>query len=386
VKLSLNTATVRKQWSLAQIIDGCARHQITGISPWRDQVAQMVTRVAGGKRLPAEVVHHIVTQTDGVPLFIEELTKTVLESGLLREMDGDYELTGSLSAVAIPTTLQDSLMARLDRLGTAKGMAQWGATLGRQFSYALLQAVSQREEATLQRDLGRLIEAELLYQRGVLPQATYLFKHALIQEAAYQSLLRSTRQYYHQRAARVLTEQFAETVETHPELIAHHYTEAACNEQAVPYWQLAGQRAIQRSAHLEAVAHLTQGLDVLMIIPDTPARAQQELALRLTLGTSLSVTKGWPAPEVGKAYSRAQHLCQQVGETAHLFPVLWGLWHFHAVRGEPQTGLSQRVCLELAEYLNSERINERTDDDKTLVLASRRVADTVSSDAQESAE
>jgi predicted ATPase len=303
----------------------------------RDQVAQMVARVAGGKRLPAAVVQHIVTQTDGVPLFIEELTKAILESGLLRETDGHYELTGPLSAVAIPMTLQDSLMARLDRLGTAKGIAQWGATLGRQFSYTLLQAVSQREEVTLQRELGRLVEAELLYQRGVVPQATYLFKHALVQEAAYRSLLRSTRQYYHQRAARVLTEQFPETAETHPELIAHHYTEAACHEQAVPYWQRAGQRAIERSAHVEAVAHLTQGLDVLMTLPETRERARHELALRLALGTSLSVTKGWPAPEVGKAYSRAQHLCQQLGETAQLFPVLWGLWHFHAVRGEPQT-------------------------------------------------
>ena len=247
----------------------------------------MVARVVGGKRLPSAVVHHIVTQTDGVPLFIEELTKAILESGLLRETDGHYELTGPLSAVAIPTTLQDALMARLDRLGTAKGIAQWGATLGRQFSYALLQAVSQREEVTLQRELGRLVEAELLYQRGVVPQATYLFKHALIQEAAYQSLLRSTRQYYHQRAARVLTEQFPETAETHPELIAHHYTEAACNAQAVPYWQRAGQRAIERSAHVEAVAHLTQGLDVLMTLPETRERARHELALRLGLGNGV---------------------------------------------------------------------------------------------------
>jgi TOMM system kinase/cyclase fusion protein len=311
----------------------------------RDQVAQMVARVASGKRLPSEVVHHIVAQTDGVPLFIEELTKTILESGLVQETNGHYELTGPLSAVAIPTTLQDSLMARLDRLGTAKGIAQWGATLGRQFSYAILQAVSQREEVMLQRELGRLIEAELLYQRGVVPQATYLFKHALIQEAAYQSLLRSTRQYYHQRAARVLTEQFPETAETHPELIAHHYTEAACNEQAVPYWQCAGQRAIARSAHVEAVAHLTRGLDVLMTLPETRERARHELALRLAHGTSLSVTKGWPAPEVGKAYSRAQHLCQQVGETSQLFPVLWGLWHFHFVGGEPQ------IARELGEQL-----------------------------------
>jgi predicted ATPase len=141
----------------------------------------------------------------------------------------------------------------------------------------------------------------------------------------------------HQRAARVLTEQFPETAETHPELIAHHYTEAACHEEAVPYWQRAGQRAIERSAHVEAVAHLTQGLDVLMTLPDTRDRDRHELALRLALGTALSVTKGWPAPEVGQAYSRAQHLCQQLGETAQLSPVLWGLGNFHVVRGEPQT-------------------------------------------------
>ena len=324
--------TFRHAWGVRTHLTPLMLNRLT-----RDQVAQMVARVAGGKRLPAEVMHHIVTQTDGVPLFVEELTKAVLESGLVREADGHDALTGPVSAVAIPTTLQDSLMARLDRLGTAKGIAQWGATLGRQFSYALLQAVSQREAVTLQRELGHLVEAELLYQRGVVPQATYLFKHALVQEAAYQSLLRSTRQYYHQRAARVLTEQFPETAETHPELIAHHYTEAACHAQAVPYWQRAGQRAIARSAHVEAVAHLTQGLDVLMTLPETRERARHELALCLALGTALSVTKGWPAPEVGKAYSRAQDLCQQAGEPAQLFPVLWGLWHFHAVRGEPQT-------------------------------------------------
>jgi TOMM system kinase/cyclase fusion protein len=332
--------TFRHSWGLRTHLTPLMLNRLA-----RDQVAQMVARVAGGKRLPSAVVHHIVSQTDGVPLFIEEITKAILESGLLRETDGHYALTDPLSAVTIPTTLQDSLMARLDRLGTAKGIAQWGATLGRQFAYALLQAVSQREEVTLQRELGRLVEAELLYQRGVVPQATYLFKHVLIQEAAYQSLLRSTRQYYHQRAARVLSEQFPETAETHPELIAHHYTEAACSAQAVPYWQRAGQRAIERSAHVEAVAHLTQGLDVLMTLPDTQERARHELALRLALGTSLSVTKGWPAPEVGQAYSCAQYLCQQLKETAQWFPVLWGLWHFHFVRGEPQ------IARELGEQL-----------------------------------
>jgi predicted ATPase len=303
----------------------------------RDQVAQRVARVAGGKRLPAAVVQHIVSQTEGVPLFIEELTKAILESGLVRQTDGSYALAGPLSAVAIPTTLPDSLLARLDRWGTAKGSAQWGVTLGRQFSYAVLQAVSQREAVTLQRELERLVEAELRYQRGVVPHATYLFKHALVQEAAYPSLLRSTRQYDHQRAARVLTAQVPGIAETYPELIAHHDTEAACNEQAVPYWQRAGQRAIERSAHGEAVAHLPRGLDVRKTLPETRERARHQLALCLALGTALRVTRGWLAPEVGQASRRAQHLCQQIGETAQLFPVFWGLWHFHAVRGEPQT-------------------------------------------------
>jgi predicted ATPase len=167
----------------------------------RQQVEAMVERVTGGRPLPSEVIQHIVTRTDGVPLFVEELTRSVIESGILQETDGRYELCEALSSLSIPTTLHDSLMARLDRLGTAKGMAQWGAALGRRFSYTLLQASSQRDEEALQHDLKLLVDAELLYQRGAPPHATYQFKHALIQEAAYESLLRSARQYYHQRIA-----------------------------------------------------------------------------------------------------------------------------------------------------------------------------------------
>src|SRR5207249_8619761 len=174
-----------------------------------------------------------------------------------------YELTGSFSALAIPATLQDSLMARLDHLISAKGIAQLGAAIGRQFSYELLQAVSQLDEATLQRELGRLVEAELVYQRGLPPQATYTFKHALIQDAAYESLLKSTRQHYHQRIALVLEAQFPETTEGQPELLAHHCTEAGLVAQAVGYWHQAGQRASERSAHVEAIAHLRQGLALL---------------------------------------------------------------------------------------------------------------------------
>src|SRR5207253_6761406 len=177
------------------------------------------------KLLPPQVLAQIVEKTDGVPLFVEEITKAILESGQLTALDGHYELTGSFSTFTIPATLQDSLMARLDRLVTAKGVAQMGATLGRQFAYDLLQAVSQLDASTLQRELGRLVETEIVYQRGLPPQVTYVFKHALIRDAAYASLLKSTRQHYHQRIAQVLESQFSETTETQPELVAPHYTE-----------------------------------------------------------------------------------------------------------------------------------------------------------------
>ena len=212
----------------------------------RPQVERMVTAVAGGMALPAEVVQQLVTRSDGVPLFVEEMTKLVLASGLLREHEEHYTLTGPLPPLAIPTTLQDALMARLDQLGAAKAVAQLGATLGREFPYAQLRAVAAVDDLALWRALGQLVQAEVLYQRGALPQATYLFKHALIQEAAYHSLLRSTRQQYHQRIVQVFAERFPDTVATQPELLAHHATAAGLTEEAVEYWQRAGERAIER--------------------------------------------------------------------------------------------------------------------------------------------
>jgi len=268
---------------------------------------------------------------------VEELTKTVVESGLLREADGRYELTGLLPPLAIPTTLQDSLMARLDRLATVKEVAQLGATLGREFSYELLKAVSPLDEVTLQRELAQLVDAEFLFQRGLPLQARYVFKHALIQDAAYQSLLKSKRQQYHSQIAQVLEEWFTGIKETEPELLAHHYTEAGFIAQAIPYWQQAGQKASQRSANLEAIAHLTKGLELLKTLPGTPERAQQELRLQIALGAPLLATKGYAAPEVGNAYTRALELCQQIGETPQLLPGLWGLWQFYIVRTEFQT-------------------------------------------------
>jgi len=303
----------------------------------RQQATELTDRVAHGKALPPEVVEQVVAKTDGVPLFVEALTTMVLESGLLQERAGRYELTGPLPPLAIPTTLHDSLMARLDRLAAVKAIAQLGATLGREFSYALLHAVSPWDEASLQRGLHQLVEAELLYQQGLPPQATYLFKHALIQEAAYQSLLRSTRQQYHQRIAQVLETQFPDTAETRPELLAQHYTEAGLPAQAIPYWQQAGQRALQRSAHLEVTAHIAKGLEVLQRLPDTRERAQQELVLQTTLGPALMAIKGVAAPDVERAYARARDLCQQVGDTPELFPVLAGLHRFYFAGGRLQT-------------------------------------------------
>jgi class 3 adenylate cyclase/predicted ATPase len=311
----------------------------------RRHVEAIVAQVTGDKTLPSEVIQQIVTKTDGVPLFVEELTKMVLESAWFEQWEcqsggaGPVAPPGALLPLAIPATLHDSLMARLDRLALAKEVAQLGATLGRTFAYELLQAVSLWDEGTLREALRRLVEAELLYQRGVLPQATYLFKHVLIQETAYQSLLKSRRQQYHERIAHVLEGRFPETTETQPELLAHHYTEAGLSTQAIAYWQRAGQCAIERSAHLEAIAHLTKGLELLTTLPDGPQRIQQELTLHIALGPALTATKGQAAPEVEHVYARARELCRQVGETPQLFQALFGLWGFYEAQGELQTAL-----------------------------------------------
>jgi predicted ATPase len=310
--------------------------QLTLTRLTRPQVEEMVLRLTDGKPLPSEVVQQIGAKTDGIPLFVEELVKTTLEAGLVREEDGHYELTGPLPPLAIPATLHDSLMARLDRLATVKAIAQLGATLGREFSYALLQAVSPWDEEILGRGLQQLVAAEFLYQQGLPPEATYRFKHALIQDTAYQSLLRSTRQQYHQRIAQVLEAQFPETAETQPELLAYHFTEAGLTAQALGYWQRAGQRATQRSAHVEAIVHLSKGLEVLGMLPDTPEHTQHELTLLLALGAPLQATRGYAAPERRHVYARAWELCQQLEETPLRFPVLFGLWQCYALGGEGQ--------------------------------------------------
>ena len=327
----------------------------------RPQVEALITQRAREKTLPAEVVQYIVAKTDGVPLYVEELTKMLLASALLREEADQYVLTGPLRAVAIPDTLQDALMARLDQLNRAKEVAQLGAVLGREFPYALLQAIAPQDEHALQEGLAQLVHAELLYQRGRPPRARYLFKHALIQDAAYASLLKSTRQQVHQQVAQVFEAQFPAFVETQPELVAQHYTAAGCAEQAVVYWQRAGQQASDRSAHLEAVSHLTTGIELLETLPETRERTQHALTLHIALGAALQMTKGLAAPEVEHAYTQAYALCQQVGETPELVPVLYGLWRFYVVRSQ------FHIARELGETLL--RLAQRAHDPARSVIA-----------------
>ena len=298
------------------------------------QMEAMVTTVTGGKRLPPELMAEVVRKTDGIPLFVEEFTKMVVESDWLQETDGHYELTGPLPRLSIPSTLQDSLMARLDRQPTAKAVAQLGATIGREFSYVLLAAIAPFGEETLSEGLHQLVAAELVYQRGLPPDTSYQFKHALIQDTAYQSLLKRTRQQYHQQIAQVLEQQFTEVAATQPELLAQHYTEAGFTEQAIGYWQQAGQQASERSAHQEALSHVTTGLSLLQTLPETQARQQQELPLQLALGNATLTVRGNAAPEVEAAYTRARVLCRQLGDTQDVFPVLLGLWLYYLGRAD----------------------------------------------------
>ncbi|MCZ6811749.1 MAG: AAA family ATPase [Planctomycetota bacterium] len=300
----------------------------------RPEVEALIVQQAGGKALPGEVVEYIVGKTDGVPLYVEELTKVILEANFLREGDDGYELTGPLSGVTVPATLQDSLMARLDRLPTIREIAQLGAVLGREFTYEMVQAIASLEETTLQEGLDQLVDAELLYQRGRRPRAKYIFKHALVQDAAYQSLLKRTRQFYHRQVAELLENRFPEIVQTQPELVAHHYTEAGVVEQAIVYWQRAGRRALERSANAEAIAHCSKGLELVRGLSGATELAKEELALLLALGPALMASKGFGAPDVREAYARARELCEQVGDAAQFFPATWGLWQVTNAAGE----------------------------------------------------
>jgi class 3 adenylate cyclase/predicted ATPase len=298
-----------------------------------DETARMIGHVAGGRDLPPEVVRDLSTKTDGVPLYVEELTKAVLESGVLRERGGRYELSRPLSELAVPVTLQESLMARLDRLAPLKEVVQLGATIGRAFSYDLIRAVSPLDEATLQTELARLVDAEVLHLRGTPPALTYVFKHALIQDAAYESLLRNKRREYHRRIAVALTAQ-TDVVATQPELLGHHWAGAGEAASAIVAYHRAGQRAFERSAYTEASSHLRRALGICDAITDTFEREQYELQLLVALGPVLVGTLGYSNPDVETVYARARDLCERVGDARLRYTVLSGLLLFHQSRAE----------------------------------------------------
>jgi predicted ATPase/class 3 adenylate cyclase len=294
----------------------------------------LVAGLTGGRRLPGEVLEQVLARADGVPLFVEELTKLVLESGLLREAGDRFELVGPLPPLAIPSTLHDSLMARLDRLAAVKEVAQIGAAIGREFGHELLAAVADLDGQALERALDRLVDAELLFRRGTPPRALYSFKHALVRDAAYESLLRSRRQALHATIARVLEERFPETARTAPELLAQHCAAAGLVEPAVAWWQKAAGRALARSADAEAVAQARAGLELVAQLPEGPPRWRAELALEVTLAAALLATIGNAAAETGAAYARARVLCERLGDRETLVPVLSGLATFHQTRAE----------------------------------------------------
>ena len=332
--------TFEAPWSEPMWLTSVTLNRLT-----RPQIHEMMTQVTGGKAFSAAVAEQLADRTDGVPLFVEELIRMVLETGQFEETDVGYDLVGELSELSIPLTLHDSLMSRLDRLGPDKEIAQWGAVIGREFTYELIQKATSRDEVGLKAGLGRLVASEFVFQRGVGEQAAYRFKHALVQDVAYRSLRRRLRQERHQRIGQVLLEQFPETAEAQPELLAYHYTEAGKDEVAVTYWQRASQHALERSANPEAIAYLTQGLALLKRLPATPARLQQELDLQVALGPALIATKGYAGREVERAYDRAWELCQQMGDTPQLIPALRGLGIYYRGRGDLQTAfqLAERL-------------------------------------------
>jgi class 3 adenylate cyclase len=303
--------------------------------------------LVGRKPLPAQVREQIVGRADGVPLFAEELTKTILESGLLKELDDRYALTDEMQSLTIPPTLHGSLTARLDRMSSARDIAQIGAALGREFSFELLRAVVQpRSDRELQEKLDSLVSAELLLQTGALPDRTYVFKHALVQDAAYSGLLRSSRRELHLRVGMVLETAFPDIADTQPELIAHHYTEAERWGKAVQWWRVAGRRAFSRAGNLETAIYLGRALELIEKYPEGHERDMLELTTRIDLGGPLILVRGYSAS--GENYERAWELCERTGSTEHAFPLLWGQF----LADNSQDGIVERQTVRAKRFLD----------------------------------
>jgi class 3 adenylate cyclase len=321
--------------------------------PRRD-IDAMIEGVVGNKLLPANIRQDIIERTDGIPLFVEEMTKAVLEA----ESDADAQQTAAAipsPILAVPASLQASLMARLDRLGAAREVAQIGAAIGREFSHSLLSAVVSKPEAEFVSALDRLIAAGLLFRQGVAPYASYLFKHALVQDAAYGTLLREPRRALHARIAETLESQFTEIAENQPELLARHCTEAGLIEKAIGLWGRAGRRSLRRSSFKEATQQFKTGLTLLHRLPKDVEGAKREIELQTGLGVALTATRGYAAFETGQAYARSRQLCQEIGDTTALVRVGYGQYLYHLMTGEVHQSLQLATeTLGLAEKINDD--------------------------------
>lgn len=366
----LTVLSFRPEWSPPAEWSSWPQSSRINLGPLtRQQTTEMVQAVTGGKSLPSEVFDEVFRRTEGFPLFVEDLTRSILESEMLVETDHGYQLVGPLHSLSIPATLQEALLARLERLESARPLAQLGAVIGREFLYEMLQAIASLDDETLSEELNRLVATGLLFRRGLLSRGRYIFKHALVQEALEQSLLKRQRREYHASIGKVLEERFPEVVETQPELLAHHFTEARQLGKAIEYWTRAGQQAVERSALLEAVNHAEKGLELVEKLDEGPERDEQELVLLTLEGAPLLALKGWASPELGTCFRRARALCERIEESAKTFQVVRGLWTHHMVSAR------LREALELSDLLWSTA--EREDDDELRLEAHASYCDTL---------
>ena len=316
----------------------------------RRQIADLVRRKVGLKDVPEVVVDQLAARTDGVPLFIEEFARMLEESGALRGPDGEASITGSFPIDTIPASLHDLLLSRLDRMPGVKNVAQLGATIGREFSLDLIKAASTLDETSLSRQLARLVEAEILFVKGRDSRASYLFKHALIQDAAYQSMIKTKRQQVHERIAGVLERDFAEIARSQPELLAHHYSNAGQPLRGASYWQDAGRRSQGRSSHAEAVGHFNRGLEQMLLLRESPERDTVELEFQAELSVSLVASRGYASPDLESVHARARDLAERLGDSSTLFRIIWGMWALRLLRDEMDTAIEfARQLLDLAE-------------------------------------
>ncbi len=315
---------------------------------------EMVIYLLDSQNIDANLEKLILDKAEWNPFFIEEFVRSLKDLGMIEKKDDTYHLKEDLKKLAIPSRIQDLIMARVDLLPeNVKEVLQVGSVIGREFRQNLLKEVIEISEQDLLFHLSHLRNSELLYQRGIYPQSSYIFKHALTQESVYQSLLKSTRQRYHRIVAEILEDQFPEVTESQPEQLSRHFSAAGLAEMAVPYCQKAGEIAIRRSANVEAVEHLSEGLGLLKTLPENDERNLTELSLLITMGSPLIAIRGWGAPEVEKTYLRAKNLCMKIGKTSQQFSVLRGLWHHYIVKADYKTSaeLSEQL-MQIAQNLN----------------------------------